>query len=200
MTTAATDPPERVDGVRAMQRRRTDDKIVAAVGQLVRNAGLPAVTMEAVSALSGVAKTTLYRRYRDRFDLLNGVAEQLAPVTYPEAGLTAESLTTLLRNLQDVFESHVGFAGIGHLFASDETFVVAWREKIVKPRVDAVREFFERGVADGVLVPDQDYQMLGELVMGGMVMCDALRGDVPDDWAEKVVQAIWPAIAVEPET
>lgn len=197
MSTAATDPPERMDGVRALQRRRTDDKIVAAVSQLVRSAGLSAVTMEAVSALSGVAKTTLYRRYRDRYELLNGVAEQLAPGPHPAAELTPESLIELLRNLQEVFETHVGFAGIGHLFASDEPFVVAWREKIVNPQVDAVREFFERGVAAGVLIPDRDYQMFGELIIGGMIMCDALRGDVPDDWAEEVVEAIWPAIAAQ---
>ena len=200
MNTAAgaVDPPESIGDARAMMRRRTDHKILAAVTQLIRSGGLPAVTMEAVSAISGVAKTTLYRRYRDRFDLLNGVAAQLAPVAYPAAGLTPESLTELLRNLQDVFETHVGFAGIGHLFASDEAFVVAWREKIVKPRVDVVRDFFDRGVADGVLRPEIDCQLLGELVMGGMVMCDALRGDVPDDWAENVVQAIWPAIAARP--
>lgn len=197
-TAASVNDPPGSGGVRAAQRRRTDDRIAAAVLQLIKTSGPSAVTMEAVSALSGVAKTTLYRRYRDRYDLMAGVANQITLLVYPAAGLTRESFADVLRGLQEVFESRVGFAFVGNVLASEEDFIVSWREQIVKPRIDALHEFFARGIADGVLSPDVDYQLLAEFIMGGMVMCDALRGDVPDDWADDVVATIWPAIAVRP--
>jgi len=166
-----------------------------AVLQIIRSSGPNAVTMEAVSALSGVAKTTLYRRYKDRYDLMEDVASRITPVTYPPTGLTADSLAQMVRGLQDTFESQVGYAFVGHLLASSDDFMVAWREKIISPRIVALRSFFERGVADGVLRADADYQMLIEFIMGGAVMCAALRGHVPADWAEDVAQTVWPIIA-----
>jgi AcrR family transcriptional regulator len=181
--------------VRRRQREGTDHRIATAAMQIMRSSGPNAVTMEAVSALSGVAKTTLYRRYSDRFDLLEGVAGQVAPVAAPPEGLTAESLTQILKGLEETFESQVGYAFVGHLLASDEDFMVAWRQKIIKPRIDLLRDFFARGVGEGVLKADVDYQMVTEFILGGVVMCDALRGKVPQDWAISAVSILWPIIS-----
>ena len=46
------------------QRPSRDERITAAALDLLRTQGPAAVTVEAVAARSGVAKTTIYRRYR----------------------------------------------------------------------------------------------------------------------------------------
>ncbi len=43
-----------------------DERITAAALDLLRAKGPKAVTVEAVAARADVAKTTIYRRYRDR--------------------------------------------------------------------------------------------------------------------------------------
>ena len=45
-----------------------DEAITAAVIELLRTKGPKAVNVEAVAAQAGVAKTTIYRRFRDRED------------------------------------------------------------------------------------------------------------------------------------
>ena len=51
-------------------RREVDAKIAAATLEVLRTRGPRAVTVEAVTAHSGIAKTTIYRRYSDRRDML----------------------------------------------------------------------------------------------------------------------------------
>ncbi|HEX2214996.1 MAG TPA: TetR family transcriptional regulator, partial [Mycobacterium sp.] len=64
-----------------VQRRDVDDGITDATLALLRTKGPKSVTVEAVAARSGIAKTTIYRRHRDRRDML---AVALARVTSPE--------------------------------------------------------------------------------------------------------------------
>ena len=62
------------------QRSSRDQRISAAALDLLRTKGPAAVTVEAVVARSGVAKTTIYRRYRNRNDMLTAA---LASITQP---------------------------------------------------------------------------------------------------------------------
>jgi len=71
----------------------------AAVGLLV-DGGLPAVTVDAVVARSGVAKTTVYRHWGSRQELLrDAVAAALPPVVRPDTGSLAGDLRVLARGL-----------------------------------------------------------------------------------------------------
>lgn len=179
----------------AARRTATDEKIGAAVRDLIRGEGLQAVTIDAVTARSGVAKTTIYRRYRDRFELLAGVLVELAPIPdYSEVDVTQDGLAAMVGEIREAFETHVGLAHVAELLTADEEFLCHWREKVVSPWLANLRGYLARGKAEGVLDPDVDYAVVIEMILGGMVICDALRGGVPDDWATGVVDTIWPRI------
>src|ERR1051325_9819002 len=53
------------------QRRGVEEGIFDATLTLLRAKGPRSVTVEAVAARSGIAKTTIYRRHRDRRDMLS---------------------------------------------------------------------------------------------------------------------------------
>ena len=53
------------------QQRSVEDRIDESTLRLLRTNGPRSVTVEGVAAASGVAKTTIYRRYRDRRDILS---------------------------------------------------------------------------------------------------------------------------------
>ncbi len=74
----------------------TDAKILDAVREIIGSRGLDDVTIHRVSEVSGVARTTLYRRYTDRYDLLQSVAEQMIPTVDPEEHITFDGFVHLL--------------------------------------------------------------------------------------------------------
>ena len=61
-------------------------RILDAALQLLRSPGPRAVTMQSVTEATGIAKTTLYWRHRNRRALLAAALEQLAPTCHRPAG------------------------------------------------------------------------------------------------------------------
>ena len=187
----ATDMARRAD----QRRSQSDAKIVAAVLGIIRDQGLDAVTIDGVTARSGVAKTTIYRRYKDRFELLSDVLDRVSPPhDRHELGPSKERFIAIVRDTQALFEELFGLAAVGRILASDETLSRRWQDKIIVPRMNVFREFLAQGVRDGLLDPGVDYELLVEMIFGGMVVCSAVRGKLPADWAVMVVQTIWPLI------
>lgn len=62
---------------------RTRQKAMAAARELLQEGGLPAVTVEAVAARSGVAKTSIYRQWSSRSELVVSLFTSLAPAAPP---------------------------------------------------------------------------------------------------------------------
>src|SRR5690606_14572096 len=95
--------PERT----AAPRRRgdVDARITAAVLELLRTRGPLAVSVEAVAAESGVAKTTIYRRFRNREALLAAVVnESAAPQAIPPGLDARETIAWVLRHARDTID------------------------------------------------------------------------------------------------
>jgi len=177
------------------RRTATDAKIAAAVLDIIREHGVRAVTIDAVTAHSGVAKTTIYRRYDDRFDLLAGVLEILAPAPdYTARAVTKHGLAEVLRDVLGAFEERVGLADVGQVLAGEDAFLREWREKVVTPRLDALLEYLDRGAADGAFDPDVDRSLVVDMVIGAMIVRHARSGGVPEAWAASVVETIWPLL------
>jgi AcrR family transcriptional regulator len=182
-------------GSGAASRSAPDEKIISAVLSIIREQGLDAVTIEGVTARSGVAKTTIYRRYSDRFELLADVLNQLAPPPGRRSfAISKEGLVAVVREEQRVLDELFGLAAVGRILASDAALSRRWNDKVIAPRIDAVRDFLAQGVREGLLAPDVDYDRIVEMIIGGMVIGEALRGELPRGWADKVVGTLWPLI------
>lgn len=178
----------------AARRSATDEKITDAVLDIMRREGMRAVTIEAVSERSGVAKTSIYRRYVDRTEMMRGVLDRLTPTPPENPELSAEGLVKLLGCIQRAFEKRIGLRVVGAFISSDDEMIREWRDEVINPHTDALRQFFARGVEAGVLAPDLDQGLMYELTMGGLLMRDALLGDVPENWPDRVVAALWPVL------
>lgn len=188
------------DAGRPNRRRQTDQKIVDAVLELLREHGPGDVTIEHVSEVSGVAKTTLYRRYPDRFAMLESVAtimhERVSAAAQKIAGLadtvTFESFVSIVSIVQAHVNERVGLRLLGNLFLSGDAVMGVWREKLVQPQLSACTTYFQRGVDQGVFSRRADQKLIQEFLVGSALANITLSGGtLPDGWARHVATALW---------
>jgi AcrR family transcriptional regulator len=179
------------------RRRITDEKIAAAVLDIALEKGPHSVTFSAVSEESGVAKTTLYRRYQTRDELFDAVARHYSstPDESDEAPTTPEGLAVTLQRGVTTLEEHMGLEAIGVLLASQDNFMQRVRHQLFTPQVNNAVDYFKRGVEAGVLRDDIDYALVVEMIYGGMILRSAGEGKLDHSWANAVVDFIWPCIS-----
>lgn len=176
------------------RRRATDEKIITAVLEIVRRRGFAKVTIDAVAAESGVAKTTIYRRYADRADLLSAVAQRIPVRTIGEHAYTQAGLTALVHELRTSFLEQDSLVSIYKQLIGNDPLIQQWRDTSLNPHLEAVRDYFIRGCHLGIFAADVDYTMIVETIIGAMVFCAAIRGEIPEGWAERMAGMIWQLI------
>jgi AcrR family transcriptional regulator len=180
---------------------RTRLAILDATRELLAEGGVHGLTVEGVAARSGVAKTTVYRRWRSKDELalavLIDMVEQVASV--PDVGDTRAELVAFVDRAVKILRSTLMgrvMQGLVSDLAADAELARAFRERVVAVRVAEIRRLVERGVDRGDLRPDADYELANELLFGPVYYRLLLSGaPLEDDLAERVVGAVWPAFA-----
>lgn len=176
---------------RTIRRAETDEKITQGVLAIIRREGLSAVTIDSVVAETGVAKTTLYRRYADRTELLCGVATSLTPPperTYPH---TAPGLHDFIDDIRATFDERVGLAAVGAIMAGPGTDVETWREGLVAPLIAQLRRYLEEGVDKQVFHAAHNLELVIDLVIGGLFIADTRHRGVPAGWTADMAGLLW---------
>jgi len=171
---------------------RSRAAVLAAAVELMIEGGPPAVTVDAVVARSGVAKTTIYRHWATRDELLVATFAELVPeFSAPDPGL---AFVPALRELTHEIVRFLSAPEWRRVLAA----LLAWglhndeidqleKEADARQR-DVMEAVLQRGIDEGVLDVSTDkaealLQLTGPLVLG------ALRGDVTLDerFADRVV-------------
>jgi AcrR family transcriptional regulator len=177
------------------QRRDVDDDITEATLQLLRTKGPRSVTVEAVAARSGIAKTTIYRRYRDRRDMLS-VA--LTRVTSPEplAPQTdgPERLRWVIKQAVKTVDDGIGFGGFAALLTEeDPEFTTVFRQILVGQRAE-LESVIDAGRTDGAIRAEVDGATLIDAVVGAHTAERARAGKVADGWEARLFDLFWPVV------
>jgi AcrR family transcriptional regulator len=180
-------------------KSRTETAILDATRELLAESGVHRLTMEGVAARAGVAKTTVYRRWRSKDELalavLIDMVEQVAAV--PEQDDTRAELVAFVegavRILGGTLMGRVMQGLVSELAASPE-LARAFQERVVALRVAEVRRIVERGIERGDLRADLDLDLVHELLFGPIYYRLLLSGaPLEPGLAERVVDAVLPA-------
>ena len=152
---------------------RSKQAILAATRELLTDGGtVGSLTVEAVAARSGVAKTTIYRRWRDKWELaLDAVMIDMLPrfADPVDVGDTREELMTFLDSVvKTMSRPPLGPAmqGLVSEIATTPELARVYREHVVEPRRRQLRPVIERGIARGDFRPDTDVVEVHELSLG----------------------------------
>lgn len=180
------------------RKSRTDEKLYRAVIGLLRSAGVDAVTVEAVAAASGVAKTTIYRRHADRVALLRATLDHYIPRPEAVADLAGAtdpraSLRALVTAFSTTIEQYVG-TSLATLIAADEAAAQAVREHVIQPRVEQIAALLEGWRSAGLLRPGLDVDLTVSTIIGTAGVTYARYGAFPPGWPDRLVDHLWPLL------
>ena len=141
---------------------------------LAEEGGVRSLTIEAVAARSGVAKTTIYRRWRDKWELALDAAmiDMLTTFDDPiDVGETREELITFVNSaIRTLGSKPYGPAmqGLASEVATDPELARVYQEYVVDPRRRQIEAVVERGIERGDLRPDTDPRLIQELLIGAI--------------------------------
>ena len=173
---------------------RTRAAVIAAATDLLVEGGPGAVTIDAVVARSGVAKSTIYRHWESRDDVLVDVIDQCAPqLTMPEPDLDFDSaarelMRSLVTFLNDPHWARVVPALL--MLKTHEDGVANIEQRLERHQNAVIEAVLQRGVDEGVIEPDLDpYEAATQLV--GPLLFAHLTGTVKvdDAFAERTLDA-----------
>jgi AcrR family transcriptional regulator len=154
------------------RRARSDHAILQATRELLAEVGVPGLTIEGVAARSGVAKTTIYRRWRDKDELaLAAVWDDLASgLQAPrDLGDTRADLRAFVDPIVAVLRSPLMSSvirGLTSEIATNTELSHVYRDQIIEPRLEQLGQVIGRAVARGDLRPDTDVRLIHELLIG----------------------------------
>lgn len=182
---------------RAMDPRiaRTHEAVMKAATDLLVEGGPDALTVDGVVARSGVAKSTVYRHWATRDELVADVLTSCAPHLEPvvDAGDFAEAISQLMRSFLDAMNDEHWNRVLPSLLIL-KTELRAMEElnrQITEEQAGVVADVLRRGVDEGVLrasvLDDID---LAVTLLAGPVLMAGLTGMVPLDEAfgQRVVE------------
>jgi AcrR family transcriptional regulator len=173
-----------------------DEKIEATALDILRSKGPSAVTIEAVAAISGVAKTTIYRRHDNRASLLRAIVYSSSTSTQVPTGITAyEMLHWFLGHARETIENVVGRGTVAALLVNDDPEFTSLLLGMVRTRSQPLRDALRARITAGELREGLDIELLISLLLGTF-MAESIRGkETSEHWADDVLGLLWPALA-----
>ena len=164
---------------------------------LAADGGVRALTVEAVAARSGVAKTTIYRQWRDKWDLaLDAVMIDMVPrlAGGDDVGDTRAELITFIDSVVQLLGTPPfgpAMQALVSVIATEPELAETYRARAIQPRRVRLAEVIERGVARGDLRPDTGTEILHEFLLGPVFYRLLLSGGSLDEGlAGRLVDAL----------
>jgi AcrR family transcriptional regulator len=188
----------------AGRSERTRAAILQATREILAEGGVRVLTVEAVAARSGVAKTSIYRRWRSKHELALAVLLDMVAtvVATPDLGDTQRELAAFVgRAVKILGGTLMGpvMKGLASDLATDPELARAFQSRVVALRLAEVRRLLALGAQRGDVRPDADPVLTHELLFGPVYYRLLLSGGKLDSrLAARIVDAVWPSIAATP--
>ena len=152
---------------------KVHEAAVAATRDLLAEGGLPAATIDAISARSGVSKATLYKHWPSRTAVAaEAFGRDMADaVPLPDTGTTAGDLAEQVRLVSRFYASPEGtvFSQLLAATVTDEGGAAYFRAWFLAGRRADVARLWQRGLERGDVRGDVDADTATDLIFGPLV-------------------------------
>lgn len=156
-------PPKRGRG--RPRREGADEQILAVARELLRQKGYRDFTVDAVAERTGIAKTTIYRRWPSKGVLVAAAIALMATVTReaPDSGSLEDDLTILVAESVAILSSELGPIAANLIAEShNDADLVDVVRNAIAPRRELIRHVLDRAGLQG------DRELLVDLLTGAI--------------------------------
>ena len=163
------------DAARAVGRPRgqLDAAILETALDLLTDHGYDGMSMEAVAAGAGVAKTTVYRRWPTKDDLvIDALSRVKGEVAQPPPGPVRAQVLFMLVVMRDAWGDRRHSRLMQRLTADGIARPERYREiraRVMLPRRNALRDCLQRGVHAGEIDPGVDLDWAVDLLVAPVI-------------------------------
>jgi AcrR family transcriptional regulator len=169
--------------------------ILRAATRLLVQQGYARMSIAGVAEAAGVGRPAIYRRYRDKAELVHAAIEYMrTQVPAPDTGDTRKDLMAHLETARRQFDMSLA----GTLLVEQRKhpdLLDRFRERMIAPRTNEIAEALRRGIARGEVRSDLDVDLAAEAIMGSFLFHSLAIGQPQKGWAARVVETLWPAFA-----
>lgn len=171
----------------------TDRKITAAVLGILTREGPAKLSVEAVAAESGVAKTSIYRRYANSDamvdDVLTRAHDTLAPrpLDLDRDHWTQDEWVRALDTALRILIQDLGTGVAVTLLTQPQSEMsVILRRHLVRPRIQQLVELLELQIEAGKISCEIDLGVVVDSLLGSAYAQVAREGSLPENWAQRM--------------
>jgi AcrR family transcriptional regulator len=179
-----------------------DDRILEQVIALLGSHGYAGLTLDELAARSGVAKTTILRRWPSKAAVAAAGVERLAlqSVDVPDSGALKVDLLALLHGAVEAFVRGRGqFVAQLIREAGHHPEITDLLYTVIHTRRQAYRRVLALAIARGELAPSVDQDLLIDLLIGPIwTRMLITRDPITREYVDSIVEAVLVAFDVKP--
>jgi len=172
-----------------------DTAILDAAWRLLLEDGYSRMSIARVADLARVGKPAIYRRYRDKSELVAAViAAKSASVPAVDTGNARDDLIAHLELARRRFTVRLA----GTLLveeAKHPELLKQFRTGMLSPRRDQIAACLERGKERGEVRTDLDSVLAAHAVIGSFIFQHLIVGHPRKGWSEQIIDTLWSGFA-----
>lgn len=180
-------PPGRPRSIQSHQA------MLQATLELLAQVGFDAMSIDAIAARAKVGKTTIYRRYSSKEELVADAIESLrSEVIIPDTNNLWSDIDALLDSAAQITLSPLGRQTVAMIIAaasSNQRFAKIYWEKYLQPRREAFAMVLERAKTRGEISANVDSDLVFD-TMSGIMLYALIFPPAQESWLAYIRRAL----------
>jgi AcrR family transcriptional regulator len=161
--------------------------------ELIAEVGFDAMSIEAIAARAGVGKTTIYRRYASKEELVADAIESVREeVVIPDTGNLQGDLDALIQNAAQITLNPLGRQTVAMIISSASSntqFAQIYWTKYLQPRRKTFAIVLERAKARNEIPTDLDSDLVFD-TMSAIMLYALIFQPTSESWTAYVHRAL----------
>ena len=178
-----------------------DRAIVRETLKALADQGYQGMSIEGVAEAAGVGKTTIYRRYASKVELvvaaLSTIRQSAEPL--PDTGSLRADLAGLMTQAHRILQR--GFSLMGAVLVEEHRnpeLLELVRERILRPRRDEAMAMLQRAADRGEIRPDIAPEAAVHAIVGSMFLRHLLGILPSEEWIHQTVEVVCNGLLADP--
>jgi AcrR family transcriptional regulator len=172
---------------------KSHQAILQATLELLAEIGFESMSMEAIAARARVGKTTIYRRYASKAELVADAIETIREeIVIPDTGSFERDLDALIQNAAQITLTPLGRKAVAMIMSSasnNAEFAQIYWTKYLQPRRQAFAIVLERAIARNEVHSDVDSGLVFD-TMSGIMLYALIFPLTAESWTSYVYRAL----------